>query len=90
MAKRGRKKKKDNANISIITMVIFSVLLGVLIYNQSGIMGQQISSILSGVMGFIKYIVPIGTFLIAIYKLCNKKEDAYIKLFQYVLQFLCT
>lgn len=74
MAKRGRKKKRDNANISIITMVIFSVLLGVLIYNQSGIMGQQISSILSGVMGFIKYIVPIGTFLIAIYKLCIKKK----------------
>lgn len=89
MAKRGRKKKKDNANISIITMVIFSVLLGVLIYNQSGIMGQQISSILSGIMGFIKYIVPIGTFLIAIYKLCNKKEDAYIKLFQYALLLVC-
>jgi S-DNA-T family DNA segregation ATPase FtsK/SpoIIIE len=89
LAKRGRKKKKDNANISIITMVIFSVLLGVLIYNQSGIMGQQISSILSGVMGFIKYIVPIGTFLIAIYKLCNKKEDAYIKLFQYALLLVC-
>ncbi|HJJ08804.1 MAG TPA: DNA translocase FtsK [Clostridiaceae bacterium] len=70
-------------------MVIFSVLLGVLIYNQSGIMGQQISSILSGVMGFIKYIVPIGTFLIAIYKLCNKKEDAYIKLFQYALLLVC-
>ena len=89
MAKRRRKKKRDNANISIITMVIFSVLLGVLIYNQSGIMGQQISSILSGVMGFIKYIVPIGTFLIAIYKLCNKKEDAYIKLFQYALLLVC-
>ena len=89
MAKRGRKKKRDNANISIIAMVIFSVLLGVLIYNQSGIMGQQISSILSGVMGFIKYIVPIGTFLIAIYKLCNKKEDAYIKLFQYALLLVC-
>lgn len=89
MAKRGRKKKRDNANISIITMVIFSVLLGVLIYNQSGIIGQQISSILSGVMGFIKYIVPIGTFLIAIYKLCNKKEDAYIKLFQYALLLVC-
>lgn len=89
MTKRGRKKKRDNANISIITMVIFSVLLGVLIYNQSGIMGQQISSILSGVMGFIKYIVPIGTFLIAIYKLCNKKEDAYIKLFQYALLLVC-
>jgi S-DNA-T family DNA segregation ATPase FtsK/SpoIIIE len=89
LAKRGRKKKRDNANISIITMVIFSVLLGVLIYNQSGIMGQQISSILSGVMGFIKYIVPIGTFLIAIYKLCNKKEDAYIKLFQYALLLVC-
>ena len=82
MAKRGRKKKRDNANISIITMVIFSVLLGVLIYNQSGIMGQQISSILSGVMGFIKYIVPIGTFLIAIYK-------SYIKLFQYALLLVC-
>ena len=52
-------------------------------------MGQQISSILSGVMGFIKYIVPIGTFLIAIYKLCNKKEDAYIKLFQYALLLVC-
>ena len=89
MAKRGRKKKKDNANISIITMMIFSVLLGVLIYNQSGIMGQQISSILSGIMGFIKYIVPIGIFLIAIYKLCNKKEDAYIKLFQYALLLVC-
>ena len=73
MAKRGRKKKKINSNISIIIMMISSILLGVLIYNQSGTIGQKISPILSGVMGFIKYILPIGIFLIAIYKLCNKK-----------------
>ena len=89
MAKRGRKKKKINSNISIIIMMISSILLGVLIYNQSGTIGQKISPILSGVMGFIKYILPIGIFLIAIYKLCNKKEDAYIKLFQYALLLIC-
>ena len=89
MAKRGRKKKRDNANISIITMVIFSVLLGVLIYNQSGIMGQQISSILSGVMGFIKYIIPIGTLLIAIYMTHNDKEYMTHKLIQYGIFLLC-
>ena len=89
MAKRGRKKKKIKSNISIIIMMISSILLGVLIYNQSGTIGQKISPILSGVMGFIKYILPIGIFLIAIYKLCNKKEDAYIKLFQYALLLIC-
>lgn len=90
MAKRGRRKKKTiDINVAVVVLVIISILLFVLIYTKSGYIGEHLSPMLGGIMGFIKYIIPIGTFLIAIYMTHNEKEYMYAKLIQYAIFLVC-
>ena len=71
MAKRGRKKQqpKVSIDVAVVVMLLLSILLAVLIYTKSGFLGEHLSPALGGVMGFIKYIIPVGTFAIAIFSL---------------------
>ena len=91
MAKRGRKKqKKMSIDVAVVSMIVISILLGVLIYMQSGFIGEHLSPMLGGIMGIIKYIVPIGILAIAIYLACNKgKSYPSTKLLQYTAFLLC-
>ncbi len=89
MAKRkNRKKKKQEKkqDIGLIIVIIFSILLTVLIYTQSGTVGIVLSDFFGGMFGFLKYILPIGSFAVAI-KMACVDEDGYIssKIFQYTL-----
>ena len=71
-------------------LIVISVLLAVLIYMKSGFIGEHLSPMLGGILGFIKYIIPVGTFTIAIYLAC-KKDRNYLstKLVQYTLFLMC-
>ena len=90
MARRGRKKKnKIDINIAVVALVLLSILLMILIYAKSGTIGETLSPMLGGIMGFIKYIIPIGTLLIAIYMTQNDKEYMTHKLIQYGIFLLC-
>ena len=94
MAKRGRKKQKKQKQVSleveVVGLIVISVLLAVLIYMKSGFIGEHLSPMLGGILGFIKYIIPVGTFTIAIYLAC-KKDRNYLstKLVQYTLFLMC-
>ncbi len=93
MAKRKyKKRKKDNSiDLKVIGTIIGSILLAILIYANSGELGAKLSDVLGGMMGWIKYILPIGTFAIAIKIACNEKEEEYIthKLIQYAILLIC-
>lgn len=87
---RARKKQnKINIDLAVVSMIIISILLTVLIYTNSGYIGQTLSPLLGGIMGWMKYIVPIGTFVIAINLACEKKETLSPKLVQYGVFLLC-
>ncbi len=70
LAQKGKRAKKKNnkfdINVAVVILFLVSILLAVLIYTKSGYIGDHLSPILGGIMGLIKYIIPIGTFLIAI------------------------
>ena len=90
MAKRGRKKQpKVSIDVAVVVMLLVSVLLAVLIYTKSGFLGEHLSPALGGIMGFIKYIIPIGTFTIAIYLAYDKKDYLITKLIQYAIFLIC-
>ena len=94
MAKKRKyqKRKKDNSlDLKVIGTIIISILLAILIYANSGSLGSGLSDALGGMMGWIKYVLPIGTFAIAIKIACNEKEDEYIthKLIQYAILLIC-
>ena len=93
MAKRGKRaKKKSNKldiNVAVVFMFLLSILLAILIYTKSGYIGEHLSPILGGIMGAIKYIIPIGTFLIAIYMTTEDKDYLISKLIQYGIFLVC-
>ena len=87
---RRKKEKKVSLDVAVVSMIIMSILLAVLIYMKSGFIGEHLSPALGGIMGYIKYIVPIGIFAIAIYIACNKEKDVLNKkLMQYTIFLIC-
>ena len=92
LAKRGRRAKKSSRfdiNVAVVFLFLVSILLAILIYTKSGYIGEHLSPILGGIMGAIKFIIPIGTFLIAIYMTTEDKEYLISKLIQYGIFLVC-
>ena len=97
----GRKKKKGNTSnsktrktginidLAVIILFVLSILLFVLIYGEKGAMGEILSPALGGIIGVIKYIIPIGFLCLAV---CIAKDDrSYItsKLIQFAILVSC-
>lgn len=91
MAKRGRKKKKQQVNINVVVavMIISSILLAVLIYTNSGFIGEHLSPFLGGIMGYIKYFLPVGVFILAIYIAYQGETSWSKKIAQFSALLLC-
>lgn len=87
MAKRKTSKRKrktaSKIDLAVVGLIIFSILLAVLIYTKSGVVGIKLNEILGGMMGIIKYLVPIGTFAIGIKIACANNEYMTSKLVQF-------
>ncbi len=83
------KKKRINIDLAVIVMFVVSMLLFVLIYGEKGAIGEILSPALGGIIGFIKYIIPIGFLALTV---CIAKDDRnYItsKLIQYAILLSC-
>ncbi len=95
MAKKRRYKKKrstaSKADMTVVVMIIISILLAVLIYTKSGVIGVKLNEILGGMLGMIQYVLPIGIFVIAIKLASEGSEELKAKLIQYgiLLVSLC-
>ena len=77
-------------DLQVVTLIIASILLTILIYTKAGYIGQTLSPILGGIMGWIKYIIPVGTFAIAIFLACDEDKDNFMKkILQYAVFLLC-
>ena len=77
------RKQASKLDLAIIVLMMLSLLLGVLIYTKSGVVGTKLNEILGGMFGIMEYIVPIGTFAIAIKLACEGRETLTSKLIQY-------
>ena len=89
MAKRKYRKKKNSKttqDFGVAITIIISILISVLIYAESGYIGILLSEFLGGMFGIIKYVLPVGSFAVAI-KMACKDDDGYLssKIFQYTL-----
>lgn len=86
MAKKKRYKKKNRASkadVTVVTLIILSILLAVLIYTKSGVIGTKLNEMLGGMVGIVQYILPIGIFVIAIKLASEGSEELTPKLIQY-------
>lgn len=87
MAKKRRYKKRKNTaskiDVAIVILIVLSILLAVLIYTKSGIIGTKLNEILGGMIGIMQYVLPIGIFAVAIKLACDGKEELTSKLILY-------
>ena len=83
------KSKTQDAYVQAIIVIIFSILFAVLIYGQTGSFGRSLSEMLGGLMGWIKYIVPVGTFIVGIILTKEQKEFVIPKIAQFIVIILC-
>ncbi len=88
-AKRTTRKQASRLDMAIVILFVLSILSAVLIYTKSGVIGIKLTEVLGGLMGLIRYIVPIGIFAVAIKVACENSYELSYKLAQYVI-FLVT
>ena len=89
MAKRKKKKESISTELVVAILIIISILLAVLIFTKSGYIGENLSPMLGGLVGFMKYIIPVGTFAMAISIAYKNGEYMNKKLLQYTGFILC-
>lgn len=88
--KRSKKKNRKTLDLQVVSLIIISILLAILIYTKAGYIGETLSPVLGGIMGWIKYIIPVGTFAIAVFLACDEdKENFMKKILQYAVFLLC-
>ena len=80
-----RRRAPMNIDIVVISLIVLSVLSGVLIYSNSGALGSTLSPILGGLMGPIKNIIPIGIFVIGIYMMKDNNDYLFSKVAQFIV-----
>ncbi len=80
--KKNTKKTASNIDLAVVALIVISILLGVLIYAKSGVIGVKLNEILGGMMGIIKYVLPIGIFAMAIKMAIDDDEYLSSKLAQ--------
>ena len=89
MAKKRRyKKSKKTASkldLAVVVIIMLSLLLGVLIYTKSGIVGVKLNEILGGMFGIMQYVLPIGGFAIGIKLATDGRDTLVSKLIQYAI-----
>ncbi len=89
MAKKRRykksKKKASKLDLAVVIIIMLSILLGVLIYTKSGIIGIKLHEILGGIFGIMQYILPIGGFAIGIKLATDDRDMMTSKLIQYAI-----
>lgn len=85
--RKGRRSKKTASKIdlAVVILLVLSVLLGVLIYTKSGVIGITLSQILGGMLGVMQYVLPIGIFALSIKLACDGSEELTSKLIQYAI-----
>ena len=89
MAKKRRyKKSKKTASkldLAVVTIIMLSILLAVLIYTKSGVVGVKLNEILGGMFGIIQYVLPIGGLAIGIKLATDGRDTLTAKLIQYAI-----
>ena len=80
--KKNTKKTASNIDLAVVALIVISILLGVLIYAKSGVIGVKLNEVLGGMMGIIKYVLPIGIFAMAIKMAIDDDEYLSSKLAQ--------
>ena len=88
-SKNKKKQLKLNTDMKVILLILLGIILAILIYGNSGYVGNFLNETLGGMVGIFKYLVPIVPFVSAIYMVSNNKEDLLSKIIPTSIIILC-
>ena len=88
-SKNKKKQLKLNTDMKVILLILLGIILAIVIYGNSGYVGNFLNEILGGMVGIFKYLVPIVPFISAIYMVSNNKEDLLSKIIPTSIIMLC-
>ncbi len=85
------RRRNSNLNIDLAVIILFvvSILLFILIYGEKGVIGEVLSPALGGIIGFIKYLIPIGFMALAIFTAKEDKNYITSKIIQFAILLSC-
>ncbi len=86
---RQRKKKNSSIDLAVIGCFVIGILLMILIYAETGTVGELLSPVLGGIIGKIKYIIPLGMIGISISLVKNDKDYLFSKICQFFVFTAC-
>ncbi len=87
--KKKKTKLKMNMDVKVILIILIGIITAILIYGNSGYMGNLLNEVFGGIFGLLKYVVPIVPFVWAVYLLSNYKENIMAKIVQITILMLC-
>ena len=91
-SKRGgssRRVSRLSPEMIIILMLLVGVMLGVIIYTGAGQIGAVLNPLLGGLVGIIKYIIPIGVIVTGISLMREDSNYVTTKLTQFIIFIVC-
>ena len=87
--KKKKTKLKMNMDVKVILIILIGIITAILIYGNSGYMGNLLNEVFGGIFGLLKYVVPIVPFVWAVYLLSNYKENIMAKIVPIAVLMLC-
>ena len=84
-----KRKNSSSIDLAVISCFLIGILSLILIYGQTGTLGEIISPVLGGIVGIIKYIIPLGMIGLAISLIKNDKDYLVSKICQYIVFLSC-
>ena len=70
------KKSVSKVDVTLMLLIEFTVIISIVIYGKGGDLHRILDPVISGIFGPIKYIIPVGSFLlcVSIFKEDKKKH----------------
>ena len=87
--KKSRKNSGVNIDLAVICLFVLSILLFVLIYGEKGAIGEILSPLLGGIIGAIKYLIPVGLFAMSISIAKDSKSYVTSKIIEFIILISC-
>lgn len=88
-SKKSKQSSGINIDLAVIILIVLSILLFITIYGEKGALGEILSPALGGIIGGIKYLIPIGTLFCAVCLARDDKNYLMSKLLQCAIVLSC-
>ena len=73
----------SKVDLTLMVLILFTLVISIVIYGKGGDLHRILDPVISGIFGPIKYIIPVGSFLlcVSIFKEDKKKHFNSFKIF---------